>query len=88
MFGKPLAVPMNGLHVLLHAIASVIFAVFMFMGVSPTCPRYGLFAWRTIYSSTVYVEQGDFDAFMTIDLGALCWVVGLLGAIKFICLQN
>ena len=50
----------------------------MFIGMSPTCPRYELVVWRTAYSSTGYVQHGRFDALITIDLGAVCRAVGLL----------
>jgi len=55
MFGKP-AVPMKS-HVLLHGVGSVITALFMFIGVTPTCHRYELIAWRTIYFTTIYVQH-------------------------------
>jgi len=77
----------NGVRVLLHDVGSVIPAILMFMGVSPTSHRYELIVWRTIYSTTIYVQQGHFDALMTIDLGVVCWAVGLLVAIKFFYLQ-
>jgi len=60
----------------------------MFIGVSPPWSRYDLLVWRTIYSPTIYVQPGHFDALMTIDLGAMCWTVGLLVAIKFCYLQG
>ena len=71
-----------------YDIGSVIPVVFMFMGVSPTCHRYELFVWRTIYFTTIYVQHGLFDAVITIDLGAMCWAVDLFAAIKFFYLQN
>ena len=64
-----------------------IYAVLMFTGVSQTCHRYELFVWRTIYSTTIYVQHGHFDALVTIDLGTMCWAVGLLVAIKFFYLR-
>jgi len=63
-------------------------AVFKFMGVLPTCCGYELIVWRTSYSTTIYVQHDLFDALMTIDLGHMCWAVGLLFAIKFCYLQN
>ena len=63
-------------------------AVFMFMGASPTCHSNELIVWRNIYPTAIYVQHGHFDALMTIDLGAMCWAVGLLAAIKFIYLQT
>jgi len=51
----------------------------MFIGVSPTCPRYEVFMWRTIYSP-IYVQHRHFDALMTIDLVAMCWEISLVVA--------
>jgi len=81
MFGKNA----NGVHVLLHYVDSVIPAVFLFKGVLPTCPIYELFVCRTIYSPTIYVQQGHFDALMTVDLGAVCRSVCWLQLSCFIC---
>ena len=43
---------------------------------------------RNIYFPTIHVQNGHFDTLMTIDLGAMCWAVGLLAAIKFFHLQT
>jgi len=75
MFGKPVAVPMESMYYLLHEVGSVIPAVFMFMAVSPTCHRY-----EPILR--------NFDALMTIDLGAMCWAVTPLVAMEFFYLQK
>jgi len=62
--------------VLLHDMSSVIPAVLMFIGVSPTCHRYELIVWKTTSFTTIYVQHGYFFGRCSHDHGFGSHVVG------------